>query len=294
MIRLSELNRKTARVQQRLKDNLIKNCFTGIKTYQSSPEIYNNYIENNYNGVLLATSSSPDIHDNDFYGGAIGIYLDQSQPSEIKWNNFGWSGGDNYENADEGILVAYLQTSNSFLDGQWNNFHDGYVTKDISNPSGTMLYATGNYWSDLTITGQVDVSSPQSSHNDDAGPGGALGKIAVAQSGFVEEQKSVGSLPTSFQLEQNYPNPFNPSTSIGFQLEETSDVTLVLYDILGKEVRTLLFNDFYIAGFHKVTWNGRDENGNGLTSGVYFYRIYAKTEDSGKLNTKSRKLILMR
>jgi hypothetical protein len=75
------------------------------------------------------------------------------------------------------------------------------------------------------------------------------------------------NIPGSFKLEQNYPNPFNPSTVISWQLAAGSFVTLKVYDILGREVKTLV-NERQSAGTHSVTFNAA-----GLSSGVYFYRI---------------------
>jgi Peptidase family C25/Secretion system C-terminal sorting domain len=75
--------------------------------------------------------------------------------------------------------------------------------------------------------------------------------------------------PSSFVLEQNYPNPFNPSTTIGYQLSANSFVILKVYDMLGREVRSLV-NEPQGAGSHHITFNA-----SGLASGVYLYRLQA-------------------
>ncbi len=79
------------------------------------------------------------------------------------------------------------------------------------------------------------------------------------------------SMPTTFALNQNYPNPFNPSTVISYQLSVNSFVTLRIYDLLGREVTTLV-NEQENTGEHKVTFDGSR-----LASGVYFYRVSANT-----------------
>ncbi|MCB1048906.1 MAG: multicopper oxidase domain-containing protein, partial [Calditrichaeota bacterium] len=78
----------------------------------------------------------------------------------------------------------------------------------------------------------------------------------------------------SYELEQNYPNPFNPSTTIAFNLPQTEDVELVIYNSLGQKVRTLA-NQRYDAGRHQLVWDGRDGRGNRVSSGMYIYRIRA-------------------
>ena len=74
------------------------------------------------------------------------------------------------------------------------------------------------------------------------------------------------------ELMDNYPNPFNPSTAIKFYIPNNSEVLIKIYDMLGKEVTTLI-NKQTEAGYHIVYWNGRDSFGNSVSSGVYLYRI---------------------
>ncbi|MBZ0198577.1 MAG: T9SS type A sorting domain-containing protein [Ignavibacteriaceae bacterium] len=87
-----------------------------------------------------------------------------------------------------------------------------------------------------------------------------------------EIEVAAGLKPESYLLNQNYPNPFNPVTTISYELPEASLVSLKLYDILGREVAQLI-NDFREAGRHQVTFNSAAVDG--LTSGVYFYKIEA-------------------
>jgi len=82
----------------------------------------------------------------------------------------------------------------------------------------------------------------------------------------------LAGIPTSYALSQNYPNPFNPTTSINFDLPEANTVTLTIYNALGQEVRTLK-HDYLNAGRYSVTWDGLDNAGNGITSGIYIYRM---------------------
>lgn len=82
------------------------------------------------------------------------------------------------------------------------------------------------------------------------------------------------TVPASFSLGQNYPNPFNPSTSISYQLSAPSDVTLVIYNVIGKEVATLV-QTFQQPGAYEVRWDGKDAAGELMPSGIYFYTLRA-------------------
>ncbi|MBS3944787.1 MAG: T9SS type A sorting domain-containing protein [Melioribacter sp.] len=91
---------------------------------------------------------------------------------------------------------------------------------------------------------------------------------------MAQNQTSLEELPTSLSV-NNYPNPFNPTTTISYQLPEKSFVTLKVFDILGKEVETLV-NENKSAGYHTVIFDaGHSERGRGMTSGVYIYTISA-------------------
>jgi hypothetical protein len=74
-----------------------------------------------------------------------------------------------------------------------------------------------------------------------------------------------------YELNQNYPNPFNPETVIKYSIPKTSQVTIRIYNILGQNIRTLVNNKVQNSGTYTVTWNGKDENGIIVSSGIYFY-----------------------
>ncbi len=93
---------------------------------------------------------------------------------------------------------------------------------------------------------------------------------------------SAVATPTSYELQQNYPNPFNPSTHIQFSIVDARTVTLKIYDILGREVATLV-NERMNPGVYTVTWNASR-----LSSGIYFARI-----EAGDF-TAVRKIVLMK
>jgi len=102
-------------------------------------------------------------------------------------------------------------------------------------------------------------------------------------------------IPENFELSQNYPNPFNPSTTFEFSLPQNSTATFVIYDILGRQVNKLLDGKQFDAGRYTLRWNGKNEAGIPVSSGLYIYRIDIKPEDkSGSLFTKTRKMVLLR
>ena len=82
------------------------------------------------------------------------------------------------------------------------------------------------------------------------------------------------NLPAGFTLHQNYPNHFNPSTTIQFSVSHESYVELKILDILGREIRTLISKKM-TAGWHKIIWDGKEDNGTSVTSGIYIYKIFA-------------------
>ena len=94
------------------------------------------------------------------------------------------------------------------------------------------------------------------------------------------------NLPESFGLSQNYPNPFNPSTEISFSLPVKSQVSLVIYNMLGQQVRSLV-NTTLSAGEHRVVWDGTEASGKPVASGIYLYRL----EAGGKAMSKKMELL---
>lgn len=110
-------------------------------------------------------------------------------------------------------------------------------------------------------------------------PGPEL-SLSVGVHTSVEEIEAL-SLPDSYSLDQNYPNPFNPETRIEFSLKRAGHVELTVYNILGESIRTLV-SEYLPAGYKATTWDGNDNSGQPVSSGVYLYRLttdeYAATK----------------
>jgi flagellar hook assembly protein FlgD len=94
-------------------------------------------------------------------------------------------------------------------------------------------------------------------------------------------------VPTALALHPNFPNPFNPSTTIAFDLERDGIVKLQVYDMAGRLVREL-GSHHYTAGRYRVVWDGCDDQGNGVASGAYFYRLQTETR------TLAHKMLLVK
>ena len=103
---------------------------------------------------------------------------------------------------------------------------------------------------------------------------GTTSRSQVIEVLFSPTAVSQQALPLVNSLKQNYPNPFNPETTISYDLSGESVVTLTIYDISGQVIRTMVNNQAMSAGQYKSVWDGRDESGIKVASGVYFYQLH--------------------
>jgi hypothetical protein len=154
---------------------------------------------------------------------------------------------------------------------------DGYMDLTLKFDHQTIAAALGTV-SDgeirvLTLTGMTYDSIP------------IMGKDCVVI--LKKKGSQLPSGPATVSLGGAYPNPFNPTTEISFSLPERAQVSLVIYNILGEKVKTLV-NQTMEAGNYNVTWDSKDEAGNSVASGIYFYRL--KTDDFDK----TMKMLLMK
>ena len=95
-----------------------------------------------------------------------------------------------------------------------------------------------------------------------------------------------------YHLGQNYPNPFNPGTRIEYAAPQEANVTLTIFDLIGRRVRTLVSGTVQ-RGLHLTEWNGKDDGGSDVAAGVYIYRLTAAGIDGGQ-SVINRKLLLLR
>jgi hypothetical protein len=104
---------------------------------------------------------------------------------------------------------------------------------------------------------------------------------------FLDTDDVIPAVPTMVELQQNYPNPFNPETTIKFTLGSAQQASLAVYNVTGQRVRTL-FDGAVQAGEHSVIWDGCDDSGRSVASGIYFYQLTTDRE------THSRKMVFLK
>ena len=92
---------------------------------------------------------------------------------------------------------------------------------------------------------------------------------------MVSAVKGTTTGPVEFVLQQNYPNPFNPSTKITYRLDKASRVELIIYNALGQQVRTLVAGKLQPVGNYNVDWDGHNDDGSRVASGLYVYQLRA-------------------
>jgi photosystem II stability/assembly factor-like uncharacterized protein len=175
----------------------------------------------------------------------------------------------------------------------------------VSAPSAGVIYACGIGGSIVKSTDGGDswtqnfppsivLSSPalRSISFIDEKRGFAVGEagtiLYTSNGGTTRIDEHDPNTPVDFALEQNYPNPFNPSTAISYKLSAFSNVTLKIFDVLGREVKTLIDNERQLVGRHSLLWDGTNRRGGRVGSGIYYYRL---TTDKG---TQTKKAVCLR
>lgn len=154
-----------------------------------------------------------------------------------------------------------------------------WATLDMKDGFGGLLGVNVNMKTDTSVTitnSLINVVFVYGTSN-------AAGTLDVDREGDLVPQK--------FELQQNYPNPFNPSTTVKFAIEKTAFADVAVYNVIGQKVKTLAA-EVLNPGYYSTTWNGTDESGQAVTSGVYFVRMVATGE--GAEFSDLRKLLLVK
>ncbi|MCH7574349.1 MAG: T9SS type A sorting domain-containing protein [Candidatus Marinimicrobia bacterium] len=188
--------------------------------------------------------------------------------------------GDADNNGRNSFYVTARDPYEAIYDIEWVGGTGGDVT-DVDN------YQMFNIYQDTTTAFTVGFVSMAIGDYDGDGPahkdivfttgngnaGDMPGIYLIEFDATTTDIASRGSqIPEIFSLHQNYPNPFNPETKIVYDMHEAGNVSLVVYNVLGQEVRTL-FSGMKSVGTHETVWDGKDRNGKAMMSGVYFYTL---------------------
>ncbi len=188
---------------------------------------------------------------------------------------------------------------------QYGAFSDDEFEISVSDDDGSTwllidsISETANYWSYVSVelTGMIEMNNQIVFRFLACDAGGAgvveaaiddfsvetLGQIIVA----VDDEENVAPTRRVFALAQNHPNPFNPLTTINFSLPQSEQVKLAVYAMDGHRVASLL-SDQLPAGAHQVTWNGKNDRGQQVASGTYFYRLQAGA------NVATKRMVLLK
>jgi hypothetical protein len=187
-----------------------------------------------------------------------GVLLDWATLSEV--NNYGFEVQRSFETD-----TTYAALPNSFIAGHGTTTEPHHYTYMDSSAYPAMWFYRLRQ---IDFDGTVHFSNG----------------VSVNTLTGVSEQ----GLPRKFALSQNYPEPFNPSTTIRYQLPQASHVTLKVYDILGREIATLI-DEMQEAGYQSTTWRGEN-----VATGIYFYRILATSPTGESLFTETRKCVVLK
>ena len=151
---------------------------------------------------------------------------------------------------------------------EWCTYADQYVIQGCADQTFTRLFRSGST-SDTVITfsGHSEAQKyywrVQANNIAGSGPWSEVSDFTFA----ITDVKGEAGTPTEFLLSQNYPNPFNPTTQIEFALPQTAQTIIILYDLLGRTVQTLM-NKELVAGYHDIGFDASK-----FQSGAYFYGI---------------------
>ena len=185
------------------------------------------------------------------------IFVDQKVATF--WDKFGqlWVSVNDYAPA----MSDSLHNNLTVLNFQWHTYYRVFTPAVAAGDTSSDDYGKGF----RSVTFSEDGTLAYAAGDDQ-------GAIYVFQNDEAKVDERAGGLPEAYKLAQNYPNPFNPSTTITYEIATTEHVKLVVYNIIGQKIRTLV-NNVENAGPHSVVWDGRMDNGNPVPSGMYVYRL---------------------
>jgi len=224
-------------------------------------------------------------------------------------------GGQNWSDLKNIMPRFFLNADTGW--GQWGSdlqrtVNGGESWEIIGNePKGNLFFVDGNNgWAHISSRLMTTIDGGYTwkfTHEFDPGRGildfyfiddkhgWCVGSGSIQRYGYPEKMTSINPyekpIPDNFKLYQNYPNPFNNSTAIPFYIPKLGRVTLKLYDILGRVVKTIT-NRNYEAGYHTQTWDGTNSQNNSVSSGIYLISIHFQSGNIDDFSSSKRLLYI--
>jgi len=197
-------------------------------------------------------------------------HVDNDTLIQFRWNK---------SNDVDSEIVYTLTISLEFFGNVYTDIHEDIVdtTLDISSNSLDPMLNADNQ-DEAVFTYYVHATDEEYTVSD-------TGEFVLSREALGVEDETL--IPEEFALHQNYPNPFNPVTTLRYDLPEQVTVNIIIYDMLGKEVKTLV-NQTQDAGFKSVIWNATNNYGKPVSAGIYLYQIQA-----GKF-VQTKKMVLLK
>ncbi|MCB9058546.1 MAG: T9SS type A sorting domain-containing protein [Calditrichae bacterium] len=152
-----------------------------------------------------------------------------------------------------------------YVDNSWDYFHFVDNDQDVGHMDGLLAFSNKLFISDI---------SPDGNFNSSDANEGKIYLVEYTGPASALENGENKIAPVSAKLYNAYPNPFNPSTTIGFRIENTQNVTIEIFDIMGNKIVTLL-DEIVSAGEHEIIWNTTLNKNNKISSGIYYYTMQA-------------------
>ncbi len=157
-----------------------------------------------------------------------------------------------------------------------NTEQTNYIIVRYVIGSGGIMGAAGTNYFHFATAGETVVGGMQNANNFLLS--GYWHAGAFASTGVEQQENPI--VPEVFELHQNYPNPFNPQTTIEYDLPKESRVTVEILNLMGQRIRLLTNSQQQGPGFMQVIWNGCDDQGNLMGSGIYIYRVSVYATDN--------------
>jgi hypothetical protein len=203
-----------------------------------------------------------------FVSGLVQATLDSIVPAQgghaVRANNLDTDPGFNATITNQlDKMIAYVsKLVNGTMDSTW-----------YFNPTGSLYPPTWPMTENFAYS-----NTALQTHGTDGFPVGDLNWFPAKKALWLltDVRPVDNAVPDAFTLDQNFPNPFNPTTQISFTLKSNEQVSLVVYNMLGQQIRTLV-NQEMPAGGYVAKWDGRDEHGFQMASGAYVYRLQTKS-----------------